>query len=243
MLNFLPRFFLFISWSCLGAPGASPCRRAGFPSISRASLPIGLEEILTWTNRFSPHPVISDASATSVKSLPPPGTPRPRPDGLRKRCAEPGRLARGHPGRASRQLRAAHPRTASGPRLGFRRNLQFHARRLGSLLFQSEGQRGSGALRVLPAEGPVRRLCVAGRTRRRGARHRVDLRSARRVPAQCRDDAPRRDRRAVREIRTPEGATRGCRMVRRGAQASAAVAAASHRHRDVRCAPRRSPTS
>ena len=62
---------------------------------------------------------------------------------------------------------------------------------------------------------------------------RVDLRGARRVPAQRRDRAPRRARRALREIRAAEGAARGRGLVRAGAQAAAAGVSARRRHRDV----------
>ena len=144
------------------------------------------------------------------------------------------RLPHGGPaGFAARELGASHPRAPSRARVGRRRDLELHARRVRALLLQPEGRAGAGALRVFPPSGAVRRFHAARRARGRGARDGVDLRGARRIPAQRRQRAPRRTRRAVREIRAAEGAARGRRLVRAGAQAAAARVSARGRHRDL----------
>ena len=51
---------------------------------------------------------------------------------------------------------AAAARAPPGPRLGQRRDLRLHARRVRALLLHAEGRAGAGALRAVPAEGAAR---------------------------------------------------------------------------------------
>ena len=143
----------------------------------------------------------------------------------------------------ARRLRASDSRAPSRPRLGLRGDIEFHARGLGPLLFQPEGRHGAGALRVLPAEGPVRRLRAEGRSRGGGSRHGLHLRSARRVPAQRGNHTPRRDRRPLRKIRALESAPGRGRLVRGRKEASPARLSSCRRHRDLgaRCRIARHP--
>ena len=154
---------------------------------------------------------------------------RARPARAPVRRASPRRDA----GVAPRVVGAPADRAPPGPHVGQRRDLELHARGLGPLLLQPEGCPGAGALRALPHAGAARRLRAARRSRGRGARNAFDLRGARRVPVERGQRQARGRRRALRTVRTLEGAARSGRLVRAGAQAAAARVPARDRHRHV----------
>src|SRR5207247_2436393 len=110
------------------------------------------------------------------------------------------------------------PAHRAPPRLGVdqRRGFEPFAGTIRPRLLPAQGRASPGTLCPVQTEGAAPWLCPQGWFARRGARDTDDLRSARRISAQCRDGASIGSRRALRTVRSAQGPTRNRRLVRAG---------------------------
>ena len=160
-----------------------------------------------------------------------------------RRWSADARSGPGAPGIAAGQLGSPASRAAARPRSGSAGEISNFTRAAsGHCYFNLKDAQAQVRCVLFRIKAQLVEFALEGRLGGRSARDAVDLRGARRVPAQRRHGAPCGRRRAVRA--GSRGSRRGSRRRAgsRRAQASAAALPACGRHRDVARARRRCTT-